>query len=56
MKLYKLKDIIAVFWFFIIILLQYNKYYTIVIILLTIGMICDLIISLTDIGNKNIKL
>ncbi len=50
MKLYKIKDAIAVFWFFIIVILQYKKYYNTVLILLFIGMILDLIITISQIG------
>jgi|COG998Drversion2_1049125.scaffolds.fasta_scaffold3844660_1 hypothetical protein len=50
MKLYKIKDAIAVFWFFIILILQYKKYYNTVLILLFIGMILDLIITISQIG------
>jgi hypothetical protein len=50
MKLYKIKDAIAVFWFFIILILQYKKYYNTVLILLFIGMILDLIITTSQIG------
>jgi len=54
MKVYKLKDTMAIFWFFIICILQYNKYYNTVLFLLSIGMIGDLVISVTDVGDKNI--
>ena len=50
MKLYKIKDAIAVFWFFIIVILQYKKYYNTVLILLFIDMILDLIITISQIG------
>jgi hypothetical protein len=50
MKLYKIKDAIAVFWFFIILILQYKKYYNTVLIFLFIGMILDLIITISQIG------
>lgn len=50
MKLYKIKDLLAIFWFFIIIIFQYNRYYNLVIILLFLGMIADLLITITDIG------
>ncbi len=50
MKLYKIKDAIAVFWFFIIVILQYKKYYNTVLIFLFIGMILDLIITISQIG------
>ena len=50
MKPYKIKDAIAVFWFFIILILQYKKYYNTVLILLFIGMILDLIITISQIG------
>ena len=50
MKLYKIKDAIAIFWFFIILILQYKKYYNTVLILLFIGMILDLIITISQIG------
>lgn len=55
MKIYKLKDRIAIFWFLIISILQYKKYYNIVLFLLFIGMLGDLVISVTDIGNTDIK-
>jgi hypothetical protein len=51
MKLYKLKDTIAIFWFFILIILQYYKKYTLVSMLLTLGMLGDLFVSVTDIGD-----
>ena len=54
MKLYKIKDTLAIFWFFILIILQYNKKYNVVIILLTIGMLADLFVTATDIGELNI--
>ena len=54
MKLYKIKDTFAIFWFFILIILQYNKKYNVVIILLTIGMLADLLVTVTDIGELNI--
>jgi hypothetical protein len=50
MKLYQIKDAMAVFWFFIILILQYKKYYNTVLILLFIGMILDLIITISQIG------
>ena len=50
MKLYQIKDAIAIFWFFIILILQYKKYYNTVLILLFIGMILDLIITISQIG------
>ena len=50
MKLYKIKDAIAVFWFFIILILQYKKYNNTVLLLLFIGMILDLIITISQIG------
>jgi hypothetical protein len=50
MKLYKIKDTFAIFWFFILIILQYNKKYMVVILLLIIGMLADLFITFTDIG------
>jgi len=55
MKLYKLKDISAIFWFFFIAILQYKKYYNVVLFLLFVGMLEDLVTSVTDIGNTNIK-
>ena len=54
MKLYKIKDTLAIFWFFILIILQYNKKYKVVIILLTTGMLADLLVTSTDIGELNI--
>jgi hypothetical protein len=45
----------AIFWFFIICILQYNKYYKTVLLLLFLGMIGDLVISVTNIGDSNIK-
>ena len=56
MKLYKLKDKLAIFWFFILLCLQYNKYYKVVMLLLFIGMIFDLIITITNIGEFRIPL
>ena len=55
MKIYKVKDTIAIFWFFVICILQYNKYYNTVLILLFFGMIGDLVISITNIGDVNIN-
>ena len=55
MKLYKLKDTIAIFWFFIIIFLLYKKNNSLVIFLLFIGMLLDLVITITDIGDIEIK-
>lgn len=55
MKIYKIKDTVAIFWFFIICILQYNKYYKTVLLLLFLGMIGDLVISVTNIGDSNIK-
>jgi hypothetical protein len=55
MKLYRLKDTIAIFWFFILIILQYKKRYTLVIILLSFGMLADLFISVTDIGELEVN-
>jgi hypothetical protein len=55
MKIYKIKDTMAIFWFFIICILQYNKYYKTVLLLLFLGMIGDLVISVTNIGDSNIK-
>lgn len=55
MKIYKFKDTAAIFWFFIICILQYKKYYNIVLGLLFIGMIGDLIISVTNVGNIDIN-
>lgn len=55
MKIYKIKDTMAIFWFFIICILQYNKYYKTVLFLLFLGMIGDLVISVTNIGDSNIK-
>ena len=48
MKLYKIKDTIAIGWFFILLLLLHYKYYTVVTVLLTMGMLADLLITLTD--------
>tara|TARA_Y200000002_G_C22660165_1_gene655390 strand:+ start:978 stop:1139 length:162 start_codon:yes stop_codon:yes gene_type:complete len=42
------------FGFFILIILQYNKKYNVVIILLTIGMLADLLVTVTNIGELNI--
>ena len=51
MKVYKLKDSIAILWFIVIALLQYKKYYRMVMILLLFGAVGDLIISVTNIGD-----
>ena len=56
MKVYRLKDTLAIFWFFILIILQYKKKYTLVIILLTIGMIADLFVSVTNIGEMEVNI
>ena len=56
MKVYSLKDTLAIFWFFILIILQYKKKYTLVIILLTIGMITDLFVSVTNIGEMEVNI
>ena len=56
MKVYRLKDTLAIFWFFILIILQYKKKYTLVIILLTIGMITDLFVSVTNIGEMEVNI
>jgi hypothetical protein len=56
MKLYKLKDTMAVPWFFILSYLQYNKYYKIVMWLLVIGGLLDLMISVTELGELEINL
>ena len=56
MKLYRLKDTIAIFWFFVLIILQYKKRYTLVIILLTLGMLADLFISVTSIGELEVNI
>ena len=55
MKIYKFKDTAAIFWFFFICILQYKKYYNVVLGLLFIGMIGDLIISVTNVGNIDIN-
>lgn len=55
MKIYKIKDTIAIFWFFFICILQYNKYYNTVLFLLFLGMLGDLVISVSNIGDSNIK-
>lgn len=55
MKIYKLKDTVAIFWFFVICILQHKKYYNLVLGLLFIGMLGDLMISITNIGNLDIK-
>ena len=54
MKLYKLKDTMAVPWFFILSYLQYNKYYKTVMWLLVIGGLLDLMISITELGEEEI--
>ena len=54
MKLYKLKDSIAILWFVALAFLQYNKYYRFVMILLIFGAVGDLIISATNIGDTRI--
>ena len=51
MKIYKIKDTIAIFWFFFICILQYNKYYNTVLFLLFLGMLGDLVISVSNIGD-----
>ncbi len=56
MKIYKIKDTMAILWFFIIILLQLRGHYHVVTVLLTIGMILDLIISVTDFGDHDLDL
>lgn len=56
MKIYKIKDTMAILWFFIIILLQLRGHYRVVTFLLTIGMILDLIISVTDLGDHDLDL
>ena len=56
MKLYKLKDTMAVPWFFILSYLQYNKYYKTVMWLLVIGGLLDLMISITELGEEQIDL
>jgi hypothetical protein len=55
MKLHKIKDSVAVGWFIIIIILLYYKNNKVVIGLLTIGLLGDLFISLTDIGDTEIS-
>ena len=55
MKVYRLKDTLAIGWFFILIILQYKKKYTLVIILLAIGMIADLFVSVTNIGGMEVN-
>ena len=56
MKLFKLKDTIAVLWFFILAYLQYNKYYNSVMSLLIIGGLIDLIVSKTQIVEYDIDI
>lgn len=56
MKLYKIKDTIAILWFIILVFLQYNKYYNTVLVLLTFGAIGDLIVSVTNIGETDINI
>jgi len=56
MKLFKLKDTIAVLWFFILAYLQYNKYYNSVMSLLIIGGLLDLLVSITQIGEVDIDI
>ena len=56
MKLYKIKDTIAIGWFFILLLLLHYKYYTVVTVLLTMGMLADLLITLTDMGDTEIEI
>ena len=46
----------AIFWFFILIILQLRGHYHVVTVLLTIGMILDLIISVTDFGDRDLDL
>ena len=55
MKLYQIKDAIAIFWFFIILILQYKKYYNTVLILLFVGMLLDLIITVSQIGEIKVE-
>ncbi len=55
MKVHKLKDTLAIFWFFVIVILQYNKYYNSVMYLLVIGMLGDLIVATTNIGDTDIS-
>ena len=56
MKIYKIKDTMAIIWFFILIILQLRGHYRVVTVLLTIGMILDLIISVTDFGDHDLDL
>jgi len=55
MKLYQIKDAVAIFWFFIILILQYKKYYNTVLILLFVGMLLDLIITVSQIGEIKVE-
>ena len=55
MKLYKIKDALAVVWFFVLAILQDKKYYKTVLYLLFIGMLMDLIITFSNIGDINIQ-
>ena len=55
MKLYKIKDGSAgIIWFPLLILLQLQKKYKVVTCLLAIGMLMDIIITFSDIGNYDI--
>lgn len=54
MKLHKLKDAVAIFWFVVLVVLQYNRYYTSVLVLLAIGAVFDAVIVLTDVGDYDI--
>ena len=56
MKLYKLKDTVAIFWFLILVFLQYNKYYNTVLVLLALGALGDFLVSVTNIGEKEINI
>jgi len=55
MKVHQLKDTMAIFWFFVIAILQYKKYYKTVLCLLVIGMVGDLIVATTNIGDEDIS-
>lgn len=52
-RLYQMKDGLAVIWFLVLAYLQHNKQYKLVMVLLLLGALADLIFSLTNIGMVN---
>ena len=52
-RLYQMKDGLAVVWFLVLAYLQHNKQYKLVMVLLLLGALADLIFSLTNIGMVN---